>query len=130
MVEIKFVNLTRHFINIKKSDGSIQSIPPDGRQARVYSDQAKITNLNGFDVVQTRWGTVAGVPEPSEGVIYITSSLVAMALPERTDIVTPNTHPRAKISDGDGNTEAVKSFQCFWRTGDGSTDAESGWRCE
>jgi len=115
MDEIKFENLTKHHINIVRPDGGIYSIPPSGMEARVYSTQDRLSTMNGYDVVQTQWGTVVGVPDPKEGTVYITSSLVAMALPERNDIVTPNTHPRAVVRDSEGNVQAVKSFQCFWR---------------
>ena len=115
MTTIKFENLTKHHINVIRSDGGVDSIPPSGREARVYSEQDRMSTVNGYDVVQTRWGTVVGVPDPIEGTVYITSSLVAMALPERQDIVTPNTHPRAVVRDSEGNVQAVKSFQCFWR---------------
>jgi len=115
MTTIKFENLTKHHINVIRSDGGVDSIPPSGREARVYSEQDRMSTVNGYDVVQTRWGTVVGIPDPSEGTIYITSSLVAMALPDRQDIVTPNTHPRAVVRDNEGNVQAVKSFQCFWK---------------
>lgn len=115
MTTIRFENLTKHHINVIRSDGGVDSIPPSGREARVYSEQDRMSTVNGYDVVQTRWGTVVGVPDPKEGTVYITSSLVAMALPERNDIVTPNTHPRAVVRDNEGNVQAVKSFQCFWK---------------
>ena len=115
MDEIKFENLTKHHINVIRGDGGVDSIPPSGTEARVYSTQDTLSNVNGYDIVQTRWGTVVGVPDPREGTVYITSSLVAMALPNRSDIVTPNTHPRAVVRDREGNVQAVKSFQCFWR---------------
>jgi len=116
MDEIKFENLTKHHINVLRSDGGVESIPPSGTEARVFSTQDQKGNINGFDVLQTRWGTVVGLDAPKPGVIYITSSLVAMAVPDRTDVITPNTHPRAVVGrDEKGNPELVRSFQCFWR---------------
>ena len=32
---------------------------------------------------------VTGLPEPQEGVIYLTSTLVAQAVPDRTDVLVP-----------------------------------------
>lgn len=115
MTTITFLNLTKHHINVVRKDGKIETIEPSGTIARVRSDQAKLEEINGFEILQTEWGTVTGVPDSKDGVYLITSSLVAMALPDRRDIITPNTHPTSAVRDGDGNTLAVKSFQAFWR---------------
>lgn len=116
MTTIHFVNLTKHHVNVVRNDGKIETIEPSGMVARVKADQTHQMNVNGFDVLQTEWGTVSGIPSPKDDTFLITSSLVAMALPDRKDIITPNTHPRSAVRDADGNIVAVTSFQAFWRT--------------
>ena len=46
--------------------------------------------LGCIPVTKTVFDTVVtGLPEPQEGVIYLTSTLVAQAVPDRTDVLVP-----------------------------------------
>jgi len=107
-VPTKFVNLTPHEIvvstrNIKKTIG------PSGQIARVETSQQHETWLDGIELVRTVYGDVIGVPEPEDGVVYIVSSLVASRLPERVDVVAPDTGPTAIRENG--QIVAVTRFQ-------------------
>ena len=94
---MKLVNLTPHTLTIRVGDKEVK-IEPSGQVARVATQQVVIDRLQ-FDgvkipVVATKYGEVEGVPAPQEGVIYITSSLVAGRV-KRADVVAPDTGPTA-----------------------------------
>ena len=114
---IKWVNLTRHYINVVREDNSVESIPSSGTVARVESWQTIVGNVNGVDLVKTEFGTVINAPPSEPDTMYITSSLVARALSDRTDIVAPNTHPESVITDHNGRKVAVRGFQVFYGIG-------------
>lgn len=121
MTNVTWINLTRHHINVVKDDHSVESIPPSGMVARVESWQTEVDTINGIDLVKTEFGTVINVPQPKPATVYITSSLVAKALSNRTDIVAPNTHPESVITDHMGRKVAVRGFQVFYDTPRGPT---------
>lgn len=107
-VPVKFINLTPHEIvvrvrNMKKTFG------PSGTIARVETSQERVGWIDGIELVETIYGEVTGVPEPQENTVYITSSLVASRLPERRDVVAPDTGPTAIRENG--QIVAVTRFQ-------------------
>jgi len=110
-IERKLVNLTSHNISLVHSDGSIETIPSTGVIARVAARQKVLYMLNDLPVMLTKWGAIVGLPEPEEGVIYITSTIVAMVA-KRDDVVCPNTSPTMGVRE-DGRITAVKGFQAF-----------------
>ena len=83
------VNLTPHEVNIKKGDGFV-SIPASGKVARCTATTVITGELEGFIETRTVYGQVQDLPDPEEGVFYIVSSLVALALPFRHDLRIPN----------------------------------------
>jgi len=131
------VNLTPHDVNIVVN-GKIITIPPSGQVARVSTNQKVVDSVkyDGIEIpiVQTTFGEVHGIPdvcgnchkdpktcpvvfkdaicdeqEPKH--IFIVSSLVAMALSGRKDIVAPDTSPNGVVRDSYGNIKGVKRFQ-------------------
>jgi len=110
-VERKLVNLTSHNISLVHRDGSIETIPSSGVIARVAAKQNVLYILNELPVMETKWGAIVGLPEPEEGVTYITSTIVAMVA-KRDDLVCPNTSPAMGVRE-DGKITAVKGFQAF-----------------
>lgn len=83
---MKFINLTSHTIN-ETTTG--QSIPASGRVARAKSSTIKVNECNGVPIYESTFGTIEGLPEPIEGVIYIVSALALNAIEGRTDVVAP-----------------------------------------
>ncbi len=74
--------------NIILPDGEILTIPASGKVARVGSHVEQIGNIGAIPVVKTVFDTnVTDLPDPQEGVIYLTSTLVAQAVPDRTDVL-------------------------------------------
>jgi len=91
---MKYINLTPH--DIRLNDGTV--FKASGKIARVsttYSefDQNKISKIV--------FGEIEGLPESEENTIFIVSGLVAQAVKNRTDIVSPATgHPNVVRKNG------------------------------
>jgi hypothetical protein len=64
----------------------------------------------GIPIVRQHFGQIENLPEPTDGVIYITSSLVAQAA-QRVDVVSPDTGPTAIRENG--QIVAVRGLQAF-----------------
>ena len=107
----EFVNLTPHLIRVFKDNGEIIEIPPSGIVARVRTETVKVGEIDGIDVVATRFGEVENLPPPQEGVIYIVSTLVLSAITDRYDVVAPDTSPQSAIRDESGRIVGVRRFQ-------------------
>ena len=89
---MKFVNLTPHVV--RSNDGT--EYAPSGTVARVASSYTPFIN----DVCQVIFGDVYGLPDASEGVMYVVSGMVSQAT-KRVDVVSPATgHPAAVRKDG------------------------------
>ena len=85
-----FENLTPHDVNIILPDGEILTIQASGKVARVGSHVEQIGNIGAIPVVKTVFDTnVTDLPDPQDGVIYLTSTLVAQAVPDRDDVLVP-----------------------------------------
>jgi hypothetical protein len=80
------INLTSHTIN-EVTTGT--AIPPSGRVARVKTSTVKTNEFLGMPIFETTFGSVEGLPEPEEGVMYIVSALVMTACPDRLDLLSP-----------------------------------------
>jgi hypothetical protein len=128
---MKLVNLTPHAIRVVVNDAymDVLEIPPSGKVARVSSkqyfyDYVEVYQPDPFGegpeefrevvplripVYKTTYEEPVGVPEPKEGVIYIVSSLVKQQLPDRDDVVAPDTGPSAIRENG--QVVAVTRFQ-------------------
>jgi hypothetical protein len=90
----QIVNLTPHCIRI--NDGT--EYPASGAVARVA---AGYSDFDERGVCSAEFGQVSGVPEPSDGVLYVVSGMVSAAMPNRLDVVAPATgHPEAVRKDG------------------------------
>lgn len=89
---MKVVNLTPHSINLMPEgvDGPVVTIQPSGQVARCATNRVQIDTITvdgvSIPVNKTQFGQVEGLPEPEPGTIYIVSSLVAQAVPDRQDV--------------------------------------------
>jgi hypothetical protein len=103
-------NFTPHTIVICSDDGTpIRELPSEGI-ARVDSMQEALSPIDGIPVVTTRWGRVTGLPEPTMGTWLIVSMPVLQALPNRNDLVRPDTGPQNVVRDTDGRIIGVKAL--------------------
>ena len=88
--DVKLINLTPHDVNLILPDESTLTIPASGSVARVGSHVEQVGTIGIIPVVKTVFDTVVtDLPDPQDGVIYLTSTLVAQAVPDRTDVLVP-----------------------------------------
>jgi hypothetical protein len=111
VAEIRFVNLTQHPIAVYTGQ-DIVTHPTTGMVARLMTKQIVVGHINDVPIIRTEWGDIIGLPEPEEGVIYITSSIVANAA-QRRDVVSPCTSPQFGVRDENGYVIGTRAFQCF-----------------
>lgn len=114
---ITFINLTPHDIVMRLSNGKDLIIPRSGQVARLKTLQA-VEQPWGEDMPAVATSTLKGIeglPDPEEGVIYVTSTLVAQAAARygRRDVVSPDTGPESAIRDESGQIIAVQRLQRF-----------------
>lgn len=87
---ISFLNLTPHTINIlDRNDQEVMVIPAYGVIARCQQREEIVMTIEGIDVSRQNFGDVECLPEPQENIYYIVSRLVAMAAPDRHDLLIP-----------------------------------------
>ena len=88
--QVEFINLTPHDVNLILQDESTMTIPASGSIARVGSHVEQVGTIGIIPVVKTVFDTVVtNLPDPQAGVIYLTSTLVAQAVPDRIDVLVP-----------------------------------------
>jgi hypothetical protein len=88
---MKITNLTPHALHLNGVDG-VLNIPPSGQVTRlaVTSQALDPVLVEGITLAVTRptLGEITGLPEPTEGVIFVASALVAEAA-QRRDVFSP-----------------------------------------
>ena len=84
-----FVNLTPHALNVRKADGTFLELPPSGTVARRSVERVVVGEIDGVTVYATKFGELEGLPEPSDGTVYIVSALAAQACGDRDDVLVP-----------------------------------------
>lgn len=92
LVNITFENLTPHDINLILPDGEVFTIPATGVVARVDSHVEQIGHIGAIPVINTVFeldSDVIDLPDPQDGVIFITSMSVAQVVTDRTDVLVP-----------------------------------------
>ena len=104
-IAYELVNLTAQPVRIRTDEGAIIEIPPCDPNRVAFVEEATIEMgtlpiLHDGQVQHVRLlryvnGSVRRLPSPQEGRIYIVSQRVREALPDRTDLVTPDLSERA-----------------------------------
>ncbi len=91
------VNLTVHEVTVM-SNGSGISFPASGTEARIVErtdSVASVVTDGGPVPTETVWhGEVSNLPPPKPGTTFLVSRLVAMAVPDRDDLVFPSREVR------------------------------------
>lgn len=104
------VNLTPHPVVIVTATGVIVQVPPSGRVARCATHPDRLLGTVCIDghsvplVVNDVTAAVEGLPEPEQGVLFVVSRLVALAAPQRRDMVFPHD----PVRDGTGRTAGCR----------------------
>lgn len=104
MASIK--NLTPHNIVVVLDDDIRYVITPSGTVARCSQKTESIGEINGVPLTRTVFGDVINLPAPKEDTIYLVSTLVAQACPNRNDLFIPN----EIVRDENGKVVGCKSF--------------------
>jgi len=110
---VNLINLTPHDLTVYLADGTTLTIPPSGVVARVSQDYTPLGTLNlgnaQVPLVATTYGAIQGLPDPVDGVFYITSALVAQAAwsQGRKDVLAPDTGAGA-VRDDQGRIVGVR----------------------
>lgn len=101
---MKLINLTPHEIVVA---GDVEAkIPASGAVARVSTTRQKIGQIGEIPVYRSVSGAVAGLPESVDGTVYIVSAMVRLAVPSRTDIVSPG----ELVRDASGQPIGCRGF--------------------
>lgn len=106
-------NLTPHEITVVGDDGKGAVFAPSGSVARVSTVTERRGDIDGIPVYVPTFGDVEGLPAPQAGEVFIVSALVRLAVPNRTDVMSPG----ELVRDADG-----KPIGCRGLT------ANAGWR--
>ena len=98
MREVTFVNLVAHNVVIHTTAMGEQElvVPPSGIEARVDSKLVRLERITEsttkleIPVISFEDNFVFGLPAEAPGKVYIVSREVRMALPHRTDLMSPD----------------------------------------
>lgn len=96
---MRFVNLTPHDVKIHNPDGETVVVPRSGRVARCDQVANHLTAFLGVEVKRVTCGRVNDLPAREHGVVYIVSTLVRTAEPDRPDLASPG----GLVRDTNGN---------------------------
>ena len=101
-----FVNLTPHEINEVDSG----TVLPSSGVARVRQCSKNVRKVEGIQIFRSEYeGSIQGLPEPQEGVIYIVSALTLNAVPaDRDDVVAPGN----AVRDAEGTVIGCLGLRC------------------
>ena len=116
---LTFVNLTPHPITLILPSGQEKEFAPSGTVARVDDTPSDVNTLRvdgeEVDLLLTQFGEeINGLPDPRPGTYYIVSPLLAMACPDRDDLLAPATGPNDDpVRDEEGRIAAVRRFRQY-----------------
>lgn len=86
----KLKNYTPHkVLTYRPDDGPSLTLPQSGNVRLIEEFVSGGTLPNGLPLTLLRYGKADGLPEPSDGIVYVVSQLVVNAYPQRDDLVFP-----------------------------------------
>ena len=86
---MEIINLCQLPVVLRKNDGEMVTFAPSGAVAKVSATYVEDCLIGGISIGHTQYGSVVDLPEEKEGTLYIVSSVVRCALPDRKDLVSP-----------------------------------------
>lgn len=105
MNDVEIVNCTPHPITVCGI-----TIPPSGINPRLPEQTRQVDTIasGGVDIpiVETTYGSSAELPDPAPGKYYVVSAKIALAYPDRQDLLMPGKAER----DSEGNIIGVSSL--------------------
>lgn len=104
---ISFLNYTPHDLTVYDSDKqniilTVPSVKDDNGKpvfVRVNQSYQDVGEINDIPVVRSTFGDVTGLPDKQSNVKLIVSLMVAQALPNRDDLLVPDTNAGAVRSE-------------------------------
>lgn len=99
-------NYTPHRVVLLDDDNNIIKGYVSEGIARVSTEIIPEGYLGSVKFVSQKFGEVQGLPEEKNNVLYIVSSMVKAALPNRQDLVTP----AELVRDSEGNVIGCRSL--------------------
>jgi len=107
---MEIVNATPHDLVIMDDAGNVvKTYATSDMVARVSTQVASVSDIDGVPAVETTFGAVTGIPDADGETVYIVSSLVRSAS-DRVDLVSPDTGPGSVVRDDSGRIVGVKRF--------------------
>lgn len=106
-MSVKIINATPHPLVIQSAKGELVTLPVSGIVPRVSTTEALTEVVAGFEVYETSFGEVVGLPDEVAGVFYIVGAMVRSALPQRRDLLIPRKQqrdPEGKVTHALGLT--------------------------
>jgi len=101
-----------HMLGIIVDEGEIMRIPYSGSCARCNFTQVKVGEIDSIPIYRNLEAVVKGLPRPQEGVVYVTSRLVAEYV-KRPDVCCPNSAPGHVLRNEYGMPIAVDSLLTY-----------------
>ena len=91
---MNFVNLCGHEITIVRKSGAVQVIPKGtGTPCRVATSRVAGPSIpvdgDEIETSSPNFGEVTGLPDPTDGVVYLVSGIVAGRVKVRPDVFSP-----------------------------------------
>lgn len=109
-MKIHWVNLTPHPINFCRGQTIIRIFWPCGTVARLKNDIYLADTIDGIPIFRRTKTRTVNLPKPKKNTIYIVSSLVLKANPDRTDLVSPESTFLC-VKDNSNRVIGVTGFQ-------------------
>lgn len=106
--ETTILNYTPHPVTVQTSEGK-KTYPPTGEVPRVNFEESSAGEIDGVPLKVRKPGKATGLPPKKPGTYYIVSSLILSAVPDREDLIAPDTGKSA-LRDESGRIQAVKGF--------------------
>jgi hypothetical protein len=110
----QIINLTPHIVSIvNQANEIIGEYPLSGIEARLSSTAEVIGEVDGITISKTVYGDAVNLPEPAENTLYIVSTIVAQGVPQRKDLIVPDSGRTAlRYTDGPdkGKVIGVRGF--------------------
>lgn len=77
---MRVVNLTPHEVKIVDGGNNVVAVFPSDGVARASQHDVLVDEINSIPVVKTEFGEVLGLPEPTEGTVFIVSRITVEAV--------------------------------------------------
>jgi len=93
--QLRVINLTPHVIHLYSHiDKQFHALQSEGVARVTQEEKANFSSPDGYSFTESIWGETTGLPDSLPQVVYIVSSLVRAANPNRKDLYSPSSLTR------------------------------------